>query len=172
MTSIRTTSATLRTCLWIVIIGLLISGITAFPLQFEIEALARLLKIPARVDPQTFHGFRGWIARVREALQQTNLHYPFLAYATDWLAFAHIMLAILFVGPLRDPVRNRWVIDFGIIACVGVVLLAMICGPIRSIPIGWRCIDCSFGLIAVVPLLICRREIKALSPEWKADERG
>ncbi len=166
------TSTTIRICLWIVILGLFISGITAFPLQSEIEWIARLLNIPARVDPESLDAFRGWIARIREALEQTNLHYPFLAYATDWLAFAHIMLAILFIGPLRDPVRNRWVIDFGVIACGGVVILAMTAGPIRGIPVGWRCIDCSFGLIAIVPLLICRRAIKGLSPESKADERG
>jgi hypothetical protein len=92
-------------------------------------------------------------------LQQTNARYPFLAYGTDWLAFAHIMLAILFIGPWRDPAKNIWVIDFGILACLGVIPLALIAGQIRGVPIGWRLIDCSFGLIAIIPLWICRRTV-------------
>jgi hypothetical protein len=145
--------------LWLafVIAGLLISGITAFPLQHEIEFIARLLNIPPHASPEQFTGLRAWICRVRDALQQTNLKYPFLAYGTDWLAFAHIVLAILFIGPMRDPARNIWVIEFGIIACIGVIPLALICGPIRGIPLPWRCLDCSFGIIAIGPLWICRR---------------
>jgi hypothetical protein len=150
----------IRLCLLIVIVGLLISGITAFPLEREVEWGAQLLGIPANARPDQFTGAREWIARVREGLQQTNLKYPFLAYGTDWLAYAHIMLAISFIGPMRDPARNIWVIEFGMISCLGVVLLAMICGPLRGIPFGWRCIDCTFGLIAVVPLWICWRAIK------------
>ena len=34
---------------------------------------------------------------------------------TDSLAFAHPLLAIAFIGPLRDSVRNRWVLVFGMI---------------------------------------------------------
>ena len=30
-----------------------------------------------------------------------------IAYGTDWLAFAHITIAVAFLGPLKDPVRNR-----------------------------------------------------------------
>jgi hypothetical protein len=29
--------------------------------------------------------------------------YPFLAYGTDWLAFAHIVIAVFFIGPLVKP---------------------------------------------------------------------
>jgi hypothetical protein len=40
--------------LWLafVIAGLLISGITAFPLQHEIEFIARLLNIPPHASPE------------------------------------------------------------------------------------------------------------------------
>jgi hypothetical protein len=57
-----------------------------------------------------------------------------LAYGTDWLAFAHLVIAIAFLGPLKDPVRNIWVVEFGMIACLLVIPLALICGPIRGIP--------------------------------------
>ena len=35
----------------------------------------------------------------------------------------------------------------GIAACLAVIPLALICGPIRGIPFYWRLIDCSFGVI-------------------------
>jgi hypothetical protein len=109
-----------------------------------------------------FIGLGPWIDRVNEGLSATNARYPFLAYGTDWLAFAHLVIAVAFIGPFIDPVRNKWVIRFGLIACAGVAPLALIAGPIRGIPLGWRLIDCSFGVIGSIPLLICRRSILAL----------
>jgi hypothetical protein len=99
---------------------------------------------------------------VNEGLTATNGRYPFLAYGTDWLAFAHLIIAVAFIGPYIDPVRNKWVITFGLIACAGVLPLAFIAGAIRGIPLPWRLIDCSFGVVGSVPLLICRRAIAAL----------
>jgi hypothetical protein len=154
-----------RGCILWIIFGLLISGITAFPLQHEIQWIANCLGIPESSSPDQFHGLKHWISTIRQGLQQTNARYPFLAYGTDWLAFAHIVIAILFIGPLRDPVKNIWVIDFGIIACIGVIPLAMICGQVREIPIGWRCIDCSFGIIALGPLWFCRSAIQRIATE-------
>jgi hypothetical protein len=48
-----------------------------------------------------------WIARVYDALTETNARYPFLAYGTDWLAFAHLVLPLLFIRPYHNPVRNK-----------------------------------------------------------------
>ena len=59
-----------------------------------------------------------------------------------------------FFGPMRDPVRNKWVLQFGLVACAAVPLLALIAGPLRGIPFGWRLIDCSFGLFGAIPLAI------------------
>ena len=94
-----------------------------------------------------------------KVLADTNKEYPFLAYGYDWLAFAHFVLAILFIGPLKDPVRNKWVIEFGMIACVLIIPFAFIAGHFRGIPIGWRLIDCSFGVIGLIPLSICLGKI-------------
>ena len=66
------------------------------------------------------------------------------------------------LGPLRDPVRNIWVIEFGMIACLMVIPFALIMGPIRGIPPYWRLIDCSFGVVGIVPLFICWKAIKKL----------
>src|SRR6202008_1024051 len=103
-----------------------------------------------------------WITRVYGAVSDTNQRYSFLAHGTDSLAFAHLVIAGAFLGPYRDPVRNEWVITFGLIACAGVIPLALIAGHIREIPIAWRLLDCSFGIFGGIPLLLCRQQIRAL----------
>src|SRR5579863_2104734 len=106
----------IKLCLWIVIIGLALSGITAFPLESELA----LLK-----DHLSANGTMGsWINNIYHAIKTTNAQFPWLSYGTDWLAFAHLMIAVLFIGPLRDPVRNIWVVQFGMIACVAIFPLA------------------------------------------------
>lgn len=72
------------------------------------------------------------------------------------------MIAVAFYGPYRDPVRNIWVVEFGMIACAGIVPLALICGPIRGIPFWWSVIDMAFGVFGVLPLYVVRRRIKRL----------
>src|ERR1700692_1224583 len=117
------------------IIGLVLSGLTAFSLESELSWLVSILhKDWLRPISETF-GLLPWIERVYNALRTTNANYPFLAYGTDWLPFAHLVIAVAFVGPYIDPVRNKWVITFGVIACAGVVPLALIAGTIRGIPL-------------------------------------
>ena len=132
---------------WLFIIGLFVSGATALPLQTELDAFAKILG-------DNHSGFANWIFKVRDALGHTYADYPFMAYGTDWLAFGHFVIALAFVGALRDPVRNRWLYLFGMISCVMVIPYAMICGGMRGIPIYWRLIDCSFGVIGAVPSFI------------------
>src|SRR5437667_203206 len=99
---------------------------------------------------------------VAAALTEIHAKYPFMAYGTDWLAFAHLIIAVAFIGPLRDPVRNIWVVTFGLIACLGVVPLALVAGAIRDIPVYWRLLDCSFGVFGALPLWFARRNIVLL----------
>src|SRR5436190_1754156 len=94
--------------LWIFIVSLVLSGLTAFALETELAWLDGLLN--------NGNALSFWIHKVCLAMRQTNLNYPFLAYGYDWLAFAHLVIAVAFIGPLQDPVRNKWVIQFGIIA--------------------------------------------------------
>jgi hypothetical protein len=96
-----------------------------------------------------------WLSNILSAYRDVDSRYPFLLYGYDWLAFAHFVLAILFIGPYGDPVKNIWVIEFGLIACVLVIPLAFIAGYFRGIPVWWRLIDCSFGVIGFLPLWIC-----------------
>jgi hypothetical protein len=152
----------IKVWLWIFIVGLILSGITAFPLESELKIFAKLIDADANAGSS---GFAAWIARVRDGLVETNRKFPFLAYGTDWLAFAHLVIAVAFIGPLRDPVRNIWVVQFGMIACAMVIPLALIAGEVREIPFGWRLIDCSFGVFGIVPLWICYRDIRRLERE-------
>jgi hypothetical protein len=147
------------------IIGLVLSGITAFPLETELGWLVSLLHASWLRPMAESTSLLPWIERVSDALRTTDAFYPFLAYGTDWLAFAHLVIAIVFIGPYIDPVRNKWVITFGLIACAGVIPLALIAGAIRGIPLPWRLIDCSFGVFGSIPLLFCSRSIPALERE-------
>jgi hypothetical protein len=153
------------------IVGLILSGITAFPLQGETRLLDGILHTPSLRTIANSTGLLWWIDRVCRGVTETNFQYPFMAYGTDWLAFAHLVIAVAFIGPFIDPVRNKWVVTFGLIACAGVVPLALIAGPIREIPFVWRLIDCSFGVIGSIPLLLCRRHILEMEKQATVPEK-
>lgn len=146
---------TIRVWLILFIVFLVLSGLTAFPLETELKLL-----IAATTHAPEF--LKQWLMNVYNALRETNQNYPFMAYGTDWLAFAHLVIAVVFFGPLKDPVRNIWVIQFGMIACLMILPLAGICGPVRGIPFYWQLIDCSFGVIGFIPLYICYKRIQEL----------
>jgi hypothetical protein len=150
----------IRICVVIVIVGLMISGVTAFPLEWELGIVGGILHATPAVD--LLPDFVAWIDRVHLALVDTGAEHPFLAYGTDWLAFAHLAIAVAFVGPLRDPVRNIWILRWGMIMCAGIVPLALIAGSIRGIPWGWMLIDISFGVVAIIPLLVAERLTRRL----------
>jgi hypothetical protein len=84
-------------------IALVASGITAFPLLHEVGLLAEVLGVPPDAAQEDSDGLRHWVGYVHEGLEESYGKYPFLAYGTDWLAFAHIVIAVFFVGPLIRP---------------------------------------------------------------------
>lgn len=145
----------IRMTTWVFIIGLVLSGATAIPLASELDLLVKLF--PTASAPAGDPGFAGWILRVRDAVQDTNARHAFLAYGTDWLAFGHFVIGVAFIGALRDPVRNSWLFTFGMIACAMIIPYAFIFGAVRGIPVGWRLIDCSFGVFGMIPVWFCRR---------------
>jgi hypothetical protein len=144
------------------ILALAASGLTAIPLQWELALLNRLLSAPWSPLPTLWPALITWIKYIHEGLQAGYGSYLFLAYGTDWLAFGHIVIALAFIGPLRDPQKNIWVIEWGLMACVLVVPWAFIFGAVRQIPLFWRLVDCSFGVFGLIPLWWCRREILRL----------
>jgi len=50
----------------------------------------------------------------------------------------------------------------GLIASAGIFLLALIAGPFRGIPLYWRFIDCSFGVVCGAILLLVHRRIRQM----------
>jgi hypothetical protein len=151
----------IRLLLILFIVGLVLSGLTAFPLLYELRLLTSWFGKTTLLGSHC-SGLVYWLSLVREGLEVADQKYPFLAYGTDWLAYAHLMIAIAFCGPLKDPVKNIWVVEFGMIACLMVIPLALICGPIRGIPFFWQLIDCSFGVFGIIPLVIARKWILRL----------
>src|SRR4030065_2161621 len=99
------------------LVALFISGLTAIPLRTELAILDGLAG--TRSPLQTlWPSLAEWISRIRVALETTYSTYPFMAYGTDWLSFWHFVIAIAFIGPIRDPSPNVWVIELGILACI------------------------------------------------------
>lgn len=142
--------------LGIVVFGLVVSGVTVWPAVAELKTAVRIIwgdGEPAGV----LHGF---ILKAIEGLQAVEANYPFMLYAHDWLAFAHIVLAILFAGAIRDPARNVWIVQCGLIMCALVPVLAGICIPIRRLPLVWFWVDFAFAPAAALPLCIALRDIR------------
>lgn len=122
----------IRIAILIVIVGLVISGVTAFPLLHELNLLCDLLGkdgIGLAADSDLMR----WVFKVRDGLAATYRDYPFIAYG-----------------------------KVGIAASLLVIPLALICGPIRGIPFFWRLIECSFGVLCILPLVFALRMIRQL----------
>jgi hypothetical protein len=150
----------IRLCCGVLMAGLVLSGLTAIPLETELNLLTNWFGAEASAN-QT--GFAHWIARVREGVQQTNANYPFMAYGTDWLAFGHLVIALAMIGAWRDPVRNQWLFQFAMIASALIIPWAMVFGAMRGIPFGWRVIDCLFGIEGFIPAWLCWRWTRQLA---------
>lgn len=133
----------------IFMVGMFLSGLSAIPLVAELDFAREAMKLLG-VEI-------AWVFKVHNALIDTSAKYPFLFYGTDWLAFAHFLFALLFVGVYKDPLRNIWVTKFCIIACFLIFPFAFIMGSIRGIPIYWQLIDCSFGVIGLMILYTIKR---------------
>jgi hypothetical protein len=151
----------IRCLLILFVTGLLLSGLTAFPLKIEVDILNGLFGRGSSFE-DFWPEMARWISRVHAGISEVHQRHLFISYGTDWLAFAHIVIAIAFIGAIRDPLRNIWVVEFGMIACVLVVPFALIVGGFRGIPIFWRFIDCSFGALGIMPLWVARRYTRKL----------
>ncbi len=141
-------------------ISLALSGITAIPAR---EGVSFLLQ----VVPPTWTFAYDYLRYIREALFSCD---SILFYGFDWLAFAHILIAILFYGVIRDPVRNIWVVEFGMIACILIIPYAFVMGSFRGIPIWWRLIDCSFGVFGIIPLWFVYSRVGELQKQIESEK--
>lgn len=146
------THTKIRTALVLFIVLLVFSGITAFPLKTEMAFLV----VHRDMFPSSLSL---WIEDVCRAISQTP---NVVLYGTDWLAFAHIIIALFFIPVYIDPVKYKVNLIIGMIACSAVFPLAFICGPIRGIPFFHQLIDCSFGLIGILFLFFILSDINKL----------
>jgi len=139
----------------ITIIGLLLNGISAVPLQTELKMLLS--------NPGSLPAFLGdWWIYVQKGVHDTTKNYRFMRYGFDWLAFAHLLIAIAFIGPLKDPIKNEWVVRWGMTASALSVVMALGWEQRRAIPFWWSCIDASIALVAFIILLLCNNWIQQL----------
>lgn len=145
----------IKAAIIITIIGLLLNGLSAIPLKHELNILLS--------KPDALPKFlRDWWVYVDKGLTATNNNYPFMRYGFDWLAFAHVLIAIAFIGPLQDPIKNQWVIIWGMIASALSIVMAFGWEHVRGIPIWWSCIDAAIAVVAFIILLLCNKWIQDL----------
>lgn len=154
----------IRFLLMFFILALIGAGLTAIPLRWELGLLDQWLG-PNSFLSEVSPSMAEWISRVNDSVRNGYGEYPLLAYGTDWLAFAHIVIAVAFIGPLRDPVKNIWVIEFGMVACLLIIPWAFIFGIVREIPWFWTLIDMSFGIFGFIPLWLVSQDILRISVE-------
>lgn len=143
---------------------LILSGITAFPVQTELNFIIETFDVNQH-NGLMYH----WLFEVNRAVNDINLSYPFLSYGTDWLAFAHIVISIFFVGVYQDPIKNVWITKTGIVSCLLIFPVAFIAGYVRGIPLFWQLIDCSFGALGLIPLMLIYKWTKQLENKKTKD---
>src|SRR5262245_17441584 len=95
------------------VIGLVVSGATALPIPTQLEAAVRVLGEDLRAGGAVPEPMSAWLRTLRDGIRATAERAPFMFYGTDWLAFGHFVIALAFVGAIRDPLRNRWLFTFG-----------------------------------------------------------
>lgn len=144
--------------LWLLlfIIGLVLSGLSAILIEPTVKFVEGIAGDGSRIGAASPE-LATWLTDVYHGVRNTRREYPFLFYGTDWLAFGHLAIAVIFLGPLRKPARNLPIIHAGMIVCVLVIPWALFFGPIRDVPFFWQLIDCSFGVAGLIALLFARR---------------
>ncbi len=142
----------IRTHLLLFISLLVISGLTAFPIETEIDFMMSVINYFPSF-------FQNWIKLLYQDIHNTP---AVMFYGTDWLAFAHVVIALFFIPVYLNPTLYKINLQIGIAACLLIFPLAFICGSIRNIPFFHQLIDCSFGIIGAAYLYYILRKINNL----------
>ncbi len=116
-----------------------LSGLTAIPAQTELEFIKPLIAFFPQAMQDVYN-------HILEALTITNQKYPQLAYGYDWLAFGHIVIGMAFIYLYKKPKEYYFLTEWGKWACILVIPYASFFALVRSLPIWWIPIDCSFGV--------------------------
>lgn len=145
----------IKAALILTIVGLIISGLSAFPLLLELKIALHFKHFLPTFLIQ-------WWMQVMQAIKYTHDNYPLVLYGYDWLGFAHFLIAIAFFGPLRDPIKNQWVVQWGMIASALTIVMALIAERFRDIPFFWSVIDAVIGVGAFIILWLANKWINEL----------
>ena len=78
-------------------LALIAIGLATIPLQVEIAVLENVTGDRSALE-EVWPAMAHWISRVQEGVSRAYGTYPFLQYGTDWLAFAHVVIGIAFLG--------------------------------------------------------------------------
>src|SRR5947208_12523934 len=124
-----------RIALGIFMAGLVLSGISALPLQWELSILNRWLGNAEQAAFSNHVRLHDFISNVHSAIEQTYAQFPFFGYGTDWLAFGHFVIAGFFVLPFMDPIRYRAILQVRLAACAAAIALAPTPAPIPPTPL-------------------------------------
>jgi len=92
----------LRLVLGLFTAALVLSGLTAFPLKSEMEHVVAMRGLEHVTLTEAGPGFDRWILTVRNGLRESYARYPWLAYGTDWLAFAHLVNSLRLTRALEN----------------------------------------------------------------------
>lgn len=145
----------IRMALLLTIAGLIASGLSAIPLKTELNFVLQFREqLPVLLVE--------WFDKVNLAITETSEKYPLVLYGYDWLGFAHVLIALAFIGPLLDPVKNQWVVIWGMMASALTIAMALVAERFRDIPFFWSLIDAAIGAGAFLILWICNTWINQL----------
>jgi hypothetical protein len=158
----RRTMRRIRVLLVFFAAALIASGLTAVPVEWELRTLVSVFWGDAAPGTTWWPAMHAWLVQCRDTAADINRRTPYVFYGFDWLAFGICVLGILFLGALRDPARNVWVVQFGLICCGLVLVFAAIVPHLRGLPWFWMFVDGSFGVLGAIPLGVILRDIRRL----------
>lgn len=69
---------------------------------------------------------------------------------------------MFYIEVYKIPIENKWVLRYGMYACILILPTAFIAGYFRKMPILWQIVDCYFGVFGFILLYIIYQKIEAL----------
>lgn len=150
--------------LFLFFLGILFGLQTVVFVEIETDFLARHFGQGSFIEDMLPY-VSSWIEKMNHDVTQTYERYPVMAYCMDWLSYACLVFALFIIGAIKNPVKNIWIIQAYMIACILAAILPFMVGPFRGIPLFWRFIDGSFGAIGFILLIIPYHLIKQLQTD-------
>lgn len=148
----------IRLVLAVSIAVLILGSFAAFAAPYTISVVLSMLSRLEIATPTTSNSLL-WLEHIQLQLGRNSRLHPMLHYGVDLVAFVELVFALALIGPLRTPIRNQWIIQVGILACGGLVPVALILGPWQGLPMAWQLVSCVASLCGAAPLMLCRHYI-------------